>query len=1041
MRRIRISFAWSVLSRQRGPADHQYPRRCFSVLKIGPLLVGALWSAIPGTWASQLRPLAVHGLPFIRHYSYREIGEVSAGARLGFDPIGRLLVVYQGDVFALNDATWLNLTSDADRADQIVRIAGDRQGHDYFGGDGSWGTIGFDSAGKLRPRSFAPLSPLDWIKATAFTKIVTTAGGVYFSDFNGVVYWDRASRKNLFFPADGKPRLIAVGNRVFLYSQGLGLEYIDVASHSLRKVDDSALGTARVDHATRLDRTTALVATSDGRLLTFDGKHFAPWASALGARLRGRVSRLQRLAGGGLAVAVTGDGLYLTSRSGQIICSLTDPENQRVIDLAAREPDVLWIATEDGVEKVLYRSPVTIIDERLGLPVRWPRVVRWRDRIVIATDGRLYEASPNAAVETRFHLVAGQPAGTETWGIASAGSHLLVGNHDGVFARKADGSFVGVISGFIADRLVMVGPDFCYVIGRKEIGALHWKHGRWSECAARVPAAGYPEVVHAIGKAAWIELMGGDRVERVSYRNGRLHTRLFSPWSAPGRINIGFVGDTVVLTPNQGRRRFFDERSDRFVEAPELRRLLSRAPSRILRIQSAGADTLWASDKRGVFVLHREASGYRIDATTFSMIDNRNLQIHLLPDGEVWFSNEMSLYHVESSFSPDENPKFDPVLVSIKHGRTVEPVGGSRPLRFRFPYADNSLSLRFFSGSYAYHHSPVYEFRQGPRSRLWTSLGTSSLLTLPDLREGNYRVEIRLTKDQVPLVKPLAVAVRIDPPWFRNRYAYALYGIAAIIAALGLARWSAHRVLARNAELERLVEKRTGELKVAMENLNRKTSVAATLAERNRLAGEIHDSVQQGLSGLILQLDGTLKRPSMGEDIRSHLKVVRNMASFTRQDMQNAVWNMESPLLEGAGLGDALRNFASLISPDTVPIEVAVAGTPVPLAPSTQHHLLRIAQEAIGNAVRHAAPGKIVVSLDYDRDTVSLTIADDGRGFLPETVLGKSLGHFGLRSLRARARELGSELHIRSAPGEGTSIKIVLPTLTTTKSDSHATGR
>jgi signal transduction histidine kinase len=213
-----------------------------------------------------------------------------------------------------------------------------------------------------------------------------------------------------------------------------------------------------------------------------------------------------------------------------------------------------------------------------------------------------------------------------------------------------------------------------------------------------------------------------------------------------------------------------------------------------------------------------------------------------------------------------------------------------------------------------------------------------------------------------------------------------------------------------------------------MDKLNEETRHTATLAERHRLAGEIHDSVQQGLSGLMLQLDATLKLTPLPEAIRSRLSVARNMVSFTRHEVQQAVWNLESPLLEDTELGDALQKLARLISPGIAEIEVLVSGTPRPLTPTVKHDLLRIAQEALTNAVRHAEPTHVTLRLTYDVDDVELTVTDDGKGFDPAAVLSHGIGHFGLRGLRGRAQKIGGHLDIESTPGLGTCIKVRVAT-------------
>jgi signal transduction histidine kinase len=267
----------------------------------------------------------------------------------------------------------------------------------------------------------------------------------------------------------------------------------------------------------------------------------------------------------------------------------------------------------------------------------------------------------------------------------------------------------------------------------------------------------------------------------------------------------------------------------------------------------------------------------------------------------------------------------------------------------------------------------------------------------------------------------------IAPPWHRSRLAFACYGIGAVLCGCGLYYWAIRHTRRRNAILEKLVRDRTTELRSAMVRLNEETRHAATLAERNRLAGEIHDSLQQGLSGLMLQLDATLKLPDLAADVRSKLTVARNMVSFTRHEVQQAVWNLESPLLENADLADALRKLAGLISSGKPQVEIKTSGMPTDVSSSTKHQLLRIAQEAITNAVRHGNAQKIFVHLEYSGQEISLEIFDDGCGFVPKEVFASGIGHFGLRGLRGRALKLNADLKIISAPNRGTTVRIVLP--------------
>lgn len=227
--------------------------------------------------------------------------------------------------------------------------------------------------------------------------------------------------------------------------------------------------------------------------------------------------------------------------------------------------------------------------------------------------------------------------------------------------------------------------------------------------------------------------------------------------------------------------------------------------------------------------------------------------------------------------------------------------------------------------------------------------------------------------------------------------------------------------------LRRRVAQRTRELRATMEKLQHETQAAATFAERNRLAGEIHDSLEQGFSGVIFQLDTTAKHAAATPELKAGLTLARNMLAFSRNEVRHAVWDLQSPVLENSDLGTALRRIVAELTPDSVQTTVAVEGEVRRISPAVEHHLLRIAQEAIANCAKHAAAGHLDLVLAFSAEGLRLGLRDDGRGFDPEQVLAGGLGHFGLRSLRGRARKVQGRLSITSAPGRGTLVEVQVP--------------
>jgi signal transduction histidine kinase len=275
---------------------------------------------------------------------------------------------------------------------------------------------------------------------------------------------------------------------------------------------------------------------------------------------------------------------------------------------------------------------------------------------------------------------------------------------------------------------------------------------------------------------------------------------------------------------------------------------------------------------------------------------------------------------------------------------------------------------------------------------------------------ANVHIWLRTAGDIVLLARP---------PWWTWKKASVVLSICAgaLLVTLGWVRM-----------LRLRVAQRTRELKETMGRLNQEAKTSAVLAERNRLASEIHDSLQQGLTAIIMQLDNVKKMWQKPEEARRYLRMARNMAEFSHDEVQDAVWDLRSRLLEHEDLGSALKRLAGELGDGESPqVTVTVGGSAHRFPSSTEHHLLRIGQEAITNAIKHGRAHHIQVMLEYADKGLVLTIKDDGGGFIPEKALNVAReGHFGLQGLRDRAQKIGAELKILSEPGHGASVVIRL---------------
>ncbi len=300
---------------------------------------------------------------------------------------------------------------------------------------------------------------------------------------------------------------------------------------------------------------------------------------------------------------------------------------------------------------------------------------------------------------------------------------------------------------------------------------------------------------------------------------------------------------------------------------------------------------------------------------------------------------------------------------------------------------------------------------------IWESMG---VLREEPAGQGSFRLLLR---------SPLDVIVRQRGPlWTVERLGLAV-GVLVTALAAGAA-WMAY-LRRRNLALESRVEERGAQLGREI-HARREAEVkfAAITAERNRLARDLHDTVEQILTGAGVQLSllGELLPPDNAKAAQK-AAFIREILREAQAEARRSVWDLQPHLLQEHDLSDALREMAlQLTEGSNADFTITLEGAPRSLAMAEEGQLLRIGQEAITNAVKHAAATCIRVEIDFrTAEAVTLRISDNGRGFDPQRVESISTGHFGLNGIRERARRLGATCEILSNEGRGAQVIVTLP--------------
>lgn len=310
--------------------------------------------------------------------------------------------------------------------------------------------------------------------------------------------------------------------------------------------------------------------------------------------------------------------------------------------------------------------------------------------------------------------------------------------------------------------------------------------------------------------------------------------------------------------------------------------------------------------------------------------------------------------------------------------------------------------------------------------------------------DASYQFRISLPKKGLSELFDKRHPVRVDDVWGENppaqklrllldsEYTHLFKGMHSciwvplvvterIIGGIGLAHKSPDHFTAHHVDLVLSVANQTA---ITMTNaeLNRKAQAFAVVEERERIARNLHDAVNQSLfsAGLIAEVLPRLWERDQ-EEARRSLEDLRNLTRGAMAEMRALLAELRPSTLTDTDLGDLLQQLAKAFI-GRVNVQTQVTAEPnIVLPAKVQVAMYRVCQEALNNIAKHAAPNLVNITLKQHDATTELSIRDDGRGFDPQQT---SSGHYGLSMMRERAAAAGAEFLINSQPGHGTDLTI-----------------
>jgi signal transduction histidine kinase len=255
---------------------------------------------------------------------------------------------------------------------------------------------------------------------------------------------------------------------------------------------------------------------------------------------------------------------------------------------------------------------------------------------------------------------------------------------------------------------------------------------------------------------------------------------------------------------------------------------------------------------------------------------------------------------------------------------------------------------------------------------------------------------------------PASIARQTSLSTFQGQQFVFLLSLIIILAGILISGW----ILRRESRQRHRIEA----------TLRRSEMAEAILKERNRLAGDLHDSVTQGLYGILLHADAAVRQISAGDSDRAvdYLQEIKDTGKEGLAEMRLLIFELRPPLLENEGLMSALEARLYAVE-KRVGLETEITSNIVGRLPlEIEEVFYRIAQEALNNVLKHAEAKHVLISILQQDQRVSMVITEDGIGFSPSS-LRKNIG-IGFKNMEERTARIGGVFRVDSQPGKGTQV-------------------
>lgn len=377
-------------------------------------------------------------------------------------------------------------------------------------------------------------------------------------------------------------------------------------------------------------------------------------------------------------------------------------------------------------------------------------------------------------------------------------------------------------------------------------------------------------------------------------------------------------------------------------------------------------------------------------------------------DGKIWVGTDQGVASIDPRGLGRTNHPFDVLVEAVRIDGRERPASDFATI----PAGSREIEIDYTATALSIAERIQFRYRLDGVDTTWREVGTRRRAYYTDLRPGTYHFRVSATDGSGQWDESEALwSFRVLPAWYQTLWFRTL--VILLIGSIGgLVVWLIQR--GRHAQAQ----------------ADLKHDYEITLAERARIADDLHDTLLQGFTGVSLQLvkaENVL--PGQPELAAETIARVQQLAQESLREARERVWEMRETMAASDDLALSLETIARDRTAGTsIALHVSASGGPRRLSRAVGDAAFRIGREAIVNAVRHAQASRLEIQLDFGPTVFGLEVRDDGRGLTPSQIAeaGKR-GHFGIKGMRERAVHLGGRCEVQARAEGGTIVALQLP--------------